>query len=1070
MEPAAPKRRCTGLATRYRTDTLLDLCAKSVSEIWSFQQVEERISRVPEPVQKRLAFWSFPRTEKEIWMYSNLGYHFSEGERDARLPFNQGLQLLRSGAPLNVLQVGFHLSGTVSEPGNPEKTFQVSISFDRCKITSVSCGCDSREMYYCAHVVAVALYRIREPGAVELRLPISETLSQMSRDQLQKFVQYLISEHHTEVLPTAQRLADEILQMGSEINLVHGAPDPTAGAGPDDQNCWHLDEEQIQEQLKQIIANMVYRRASKQLQSMYGKVREMLRIRDSNGPRMLILITEQLLENTFFSQWRLAGSVMTNTCWQLWEELGALWVCLMLSPHARQQEKDSWLELLQQWDARDLCPPEERHYPRDETGTHVQDSDEQAPIPRQTVFSRALKAAERPRADRHLQRILAGNTFGLSAGVESGADVCFDRLGRPLWLGEPFPMACARVDALRSHGYLAQALRLAVCMVNTMRRQCQMESAKQRRDCLLEGRGIPNSDGWVGHPLNPIGCLFRTFLEASLSAGASPEFGTEHRKVTYRHLPVPGASGDSYLGLALEVMVMGLGQQRMMPKGLYAQDKLVCSEDELISLLSTLDIRDRLVNVLQEQAERLLEGGPFSGFGETVSRESVPMHTFARFLFTTLLPHDPDLAYRIALRAIKLPAVEVPRGSALLPLDSMITSCIPRWFILGHLETRQCELASSMITATKGDSQWLHTVSDAILHHIHSPGSLFKLAQDACKTATPRNSPKDATLLQVSLEVGKQVMRKTVTSPTWKRNEMVHWVTSCATEAGPQALMTMMVNWESLFTAHEAASIVAISCLSPATRLRFSHDPQCEELCKCTRSMLLRCVMKDPLNCAVTALTLCQENRISFEAVYFLILGGDNSGPNAHTYLFASARFMEQHCQDMAFKLSEVALAKLNINYDEESHPAVKDVLWTCSLAHSMGKAELDSIVPLVIKGVKSAPVLSDLLRRCSMVHSGGMPSSNLGPGKELCTGADKPPLRQLLEAAIESYINTTHSRLMNISPRQYKEFLKFFANARDTFFMAPDGRRQFAEFLEKVKLIYKGKKKLVQLLTEQFG
>jgi hypothetical protein len=44
----------------------------------------------------------------------------------------------------------------------------------------------------------------------------------MNRDQLQKFVQYLISAHHTEVLPTAQRLADEILLLGSEINLVHG--------------------------------------------------------------------------------------------------------------------------------------------------------------------------------------------------------------------------------------------------------------------------------------------------------------------------------------------------------------------------------------------------------------------------------------------------------------------------------------------------------------------------------------------------------------------------------------------------------------------------------------------------------------------------------------------------------------------------------------------------------------------------------------------------------------------------------------------------------------------------------
>lgn len=158
-------------------------------------------------------------------MYSSLGYQPPEGEQDTRVPFTRGLHLLQSGAVDRVLQVGFHLSGNIREvggPGEPEHLYHVSISFDRCKITSVSCGCDNRDLFYCAHVVALSLYRIRHARQVELRLPISETLSQMNRDQLQKFVQYLISAHHTEVLPTAQRLADEILLLGSEINLVHG--------------------------------------------------------------------------------------------------------------------------------------------------------------------------------------------------------------------------------------------------------------------------------------------------------------------------------------------------------------------------------------------------------------------------------------------------------------------------------------------------------------------------------------------------------------------------------------------------------------------------------------------------------------------------------------------------------------------------------------------------------------------------------------------------------------------------------------------------------------------------------
>lgn len=45
--------------------------------------------------------------------------------------------------------------------------------------------------------------------------------------------------------------------------------------------------------------------------------------------------------------------------------------------------------------------------------------------------------------------------------------------------------------------------------------------------------------------------------------------------------------------------------------------------------------------------------GPYSGLGEIIHRESVPMHTFAKYLFTSLLPHDAELAYKTALRAMR---------------------------------------------------------------------------------------------------------------------------------------------------------------------------------------------------------------------------------------------------------------------------------------------------------------------------------------------------------------------------------------------------------------------------------
>ena len=80
-----------------------------------------------------------------------------------------------------------------------------------------------------------------------------ETLLQFDRDQLQKLVQYLIAEHHVQILPTVQRLADELSHKRSTINLISGAPDPTAGAcvyGPHD---WYLNEEKIGAQVRDLV-------------------------------------------------------------------------------------------------------------------------------------------------------------------------------------------------------------------------------------------------------------------------------------------------------------------------------------------------------------------------------------------------------------------------------------------------------------------------------------------------------------------------------------------------------------------------------------------------------------------------------------------------------------------------------------------------------------------------------------------------------------------------------------------------------------------------------------------------
>lgn len=95
-------------------DSLLDITAKIVAENIPFQRIEERYDRIPEPVQRRIIFWSFPRNERDICMYSSLSRvpPVNAGGEPQNLSFCKGLKLLETGCVDSVLQVGKLLSTT----------------------------------------------------------------------------------------------------------------------------------------------------------------------------------------------------------------------------------------------------------------------------------------------------------------------------------------------------------------------------------------------------------------------------------------------------------------------------------------------------------------------------------------------------------------------------------------------------------------------------------------------------------------------------------------------------------------------------------------------------------------------------------------------------------------------------------------------------------------------------------------------------------------------------------------------------------------------------------------------
>ena len=672
--------------------------------------------------------------------------------------------------------------------------------------------------------------------------------------------------------------------------------------------------------------------------------------------------------------------------------------------------------------------------------------------------------------------------------------------GDSLW-HEHLPTASARVDALRSHGYFTEALRLSVAIVRTMKRNQQLamthwrkQSQKILKNCTKSGvasnPGYASWEGWIGHPMDPIGALYDTLTEASLMPEDRGRMGfhldepvqeegmVAPAPLRYRHVRVEGSSDrdETYLSLAVEAAVLGLGQQSIMPAGLYSQEKVIRQEEKLITRLGELQLDPQLMAVICRQSRLLLDMGPSSALGCGIHPESSPVHAFSKFLFLSILPHDTELAFKVGRKALRLPILddnkdpEDKSGNA----AALVLSRFPRWFTLGHIENQQSALASTLIVAAKENLVQLTAVLEAAQRHIHSSSHLFKLAQDAFRYAVPSEGPRHPALLNVAFQLGLQVMRLTKASMNWRRREMVRWLVTCATEVGLDALMSIMSMWSQLFTPTEATGQVANSVMSHATVMRLGLDyRKQEELSSCARTLALQCAHEDPPSCALSALTLCESDPIAFETAYTIVTDAAANGMTS-SQLFQIARYMEHRgYPHRAHKLALLAMKNVHLSYNQDTHPAINDIHWACALSHTLGKSELSSMLPLVVQNVLCATVLSDILRRCSISAPGTSQdhksrSSSKSSSRPL--SYDRSPLRQLLESALAAFVTTTHSRLTSISPRHYAEFIDFLSKARETFLLANDGHIQFAQLIDNIKSAYKGKKKLITLVKERFG
>lgn len=376
--------------------SLVELASQTVACHIPFEVVEKYPQPIPEPLQLRITFWSFPDSEEDIRLYSCL----ANGSADE---FQKGDHLYKNKAVKDTLQIGFHLSATVEPPQNLGQTkgnFKVAIMFDRRRISSCTCSCNS-SAYWCCHVVAVCLFRIHQCNLVTQRAPVSESLSRLHRDQLQKFAQYLITELPQQILPTAQRLLDELLSsQENDMNKYQGAPDPTAGPSASEETSWSLDESTLHENVKKTLVKFcvpsptvfsdvnfltqtappaaaewqsllrpLRGREPEGMWNLLSIAREMFRRSDHNAIPLMEIITDEVLQCEQILIWwfttKVSGnsnnqistrsnsnssaSITQHAASSLCDEIVGLWRLAALNPKLSPIQKDDLCAKFKEW-------------------------------------------------------------------------------------------------------------------------------------------------------------------------------------------------------------------------------------------------------------------------------------------------------------------------------------------------------------------------------------------------------------------------------------------------------------------------------------------------------------------------------------------------------------------------------------------------------------------------------------------------------------------------------------------------------------------------------------------------
>lgn len=85
-------------------NSLLDISAKIVAAYLPFEYVERMLVHVPEPVQEKIIFYSFPQRDCDIYTYAS--FHSKTDKSRDKISYYEGLEFFQNDCVTDVIQIG----------------------------------------------------------------------------------------------------------------------------------------------------------------------------------------------------------------------------------------------------------------------------------------------------------------------------------------------------------------------------------------------------------------------------------------------------------------------------------------------------------------------------------------------------------------------------------------------------------------------------------------------------------------------------------------------------------------------------------------------------------------------------------------------------------------------------------------------------------------------------------------------------------------------------------------------------------------------------------------------------